>query len=66
MRRPGIGEVFSFMGFLYMIGLMIHSRWLFLAVAVVFLVIGVARAQRRDRRRSCAKAPSGESPTSVG
>ena len=47
MRRPGIGEVFSFMGFLYMIGLMIHFRWLFLAVAVVFLVIGVARAQRR-------------------
>ena len=57
-RRPGIGEVLSFTGFLYGIGLMIHFRWLFLVVAVVFLVIGVARA--------CAKALSGESSTLKG
>jgi hypothetical protein len=57
-RRPGIGEVLSFTGFLYGIGLMIHFRWLFLVVAVVFLVIGVARA--------CAKASSGESSTVRG
>jgi hypothetical protein len=48
-RRPGIGEVLSFTGFLYGIGLMIHFRWLFLVVAVVFLVIGVARASQRRR-----------------
>src|ERR1700704_2104316 len=58
LRRPGIGEVLSFTGFLYGIGLMIHFRWLFLVVAVVFLVIGVARA--------CAKASSGESSTVRG
>jgi hypothetical protein len=46
MRRPGIGAVLVFMGFVYAVGLLIHFWWLFLAVAVVCLVIGVAREQR--------------------